>query len=158
MTDIKMVERGGKEYESYACSECGENAVASYVDGVRKRMVDRRLCYSCNYWCDFLKTKPHTIIGGRTYSPGSRTSGPMRGMAGRRFDIEYFAGPHAGKRITTFDLWAGSDIPERYREHFPDTAKFINGGSKENVGGTTCWGPSDSASDPYPLPIKAGIR
>lgn len=94
-----------------------------------------------------------TIIGSHVYSPGNRTSGEMRGMAGRRFDIEYIAPSiYAGQRITTFDLWSGSLIPERLLSKFPDTARFLGDAEKANVGGTTCWNASDRRHEPYPLP------
>ena len=155
---MNTVERCGKEYEAYACSKCGEDTVASYSADIRKNMVERRLCFHCNYWVDFLETNPSTIISGCVYVPGNRTSGSMRGMGGRRFDIEYIAGPHEGKKITTFDLWAGSQIPNEYRDQFPDTARFLAGADKHEVGATTCWNPSDPNASKHPSPAQVGIR
>ena len=51
-------------------------------------------------------------------------------MAGRRFDIEFFD----GRRVTTHDLWSGSDIPERYRAHLPDNARFLGGAGFVRIG------------------------
>jgi hypothetical protein len=77
----------------------------------------------------------------------------MRGMAGRRFDIEYIdPSIYVGQRTTTFDLWSGSTMPEHLRAIFPDTARFLGGAEKVQVGETTCWNPSDHKSEPYPLP------
>ena len=91
-------------------------------------MLARRLCWDCNYWHEFeakleLEHAKMTIIDGHVYGPGNRTSGEFRGMAGRRFDIEYIEpSVHAGKRITTFDLWSGSTLPETLKARFPAIA------------------------------------
>ncbi|MCZ4089303.1 hypothetical protein [Sinorhizobium psoraleae] len=75
-------------------------------------MLEGRLCYTCNYWVDMeRKRREHaqmTIIEGHIYGPGNRTSGEFRGMAGRRFDIEYIEpSVYAGQRTTT--LTCGPD-------------------------------------------------
>lgn len=143
-------------YFKYVCSACGEDARNTYAEPHRSDMLSRRMCWNCNYWRDFEeKNDPSamTIIDGHTYSPGSRTEGRMRGMAGRRFDIEYVPpSRHAGARITTFDLWAGSKVPDQLRAKFPDTAVFLGGATRAKVGETTCWDGSSAEQPPYPLP------
>jgi hypothetical protein len=150
------------QYHQYICVECKTTARNTYVEPVGAQMLERRLCYMCNYWVDFAaknKAEGMTIIGGTTYTPGNRTTGSMRGMSGRRFDIEYIPPSiHAGKRITTFDLWCGSTIPEHLLAKFPDTAKFLANAGAENVGGTRCWNPSNSKAEPYPLPRDIGLK
>jgi hypothetical protein len=106
------------------------------------------VCFTCAFWSLKAERGCDTVIDGCTYTPGKQTSGSFRGCAGRRFDIEYFT----GKRITTYDLWVGGVIPEKWRDKMPDTARFLNGAERAMVGGTTCFGPSDSRADPYPLP------
>lgn len=156
---------GGVQYHRYSCCECGKEASNTYCEPHRTDMLDRRLCFICNYWRDYEKEldRDHakmTIIAGHVYGPGNRTSGNFRGMAGRRFDIEYIEpSVHAGKRITTFDLWSGSALPDRLKERFPDTAKFLGGAEKVTLDGEiqACWNPSDRRSEPYPLPHTLGI-
>lgn len=154
------------EYHEYECDTCGQTARNTYVEPSRSEMLERQLCFTCNYWVEFEKSieKNHafmTIIDGHVYGPGSRTSGSFRGMAGRRFDIE-FIGPsaHAGKRITTFDLWSGSNLPEGLAAKYPDTARFLGGAEKVEMQGEIqrCWNPSDHQSDPYPLPSSLDLR
>lgn len=155
----------GVDYHEYTCAECGETTRNTYCEPHRTDMLERRLCFICNYWRDFevrleRKHPSMTIIDGHVYGPGNRTSGSFRGMAGRRFDIEYIEpSKHAGKRITTFDLWSGSQLPERLAARFPDTARFLGGAEKVELGGETkrCWNQSDSLADPYPLPKTLGI-
>lgn len=154
----------GVQYHEYSCVGCGTLARNTYSEPSRTQMLELRLCWYCNYWRNFEAKleREHarmTIIDGHVYGPGSRTSGPLRGMAGRRFDIEYIEpSVYAGKRVTTFDLWSGSTLPEHLQERFPDTVCFLGGAERAKVGETTCWDPSDSARAPYPLPISLGIK
>lgn len=119
------------KYHTYSCIKCGaKDVVNSYVQYVADSMLARRMCFTCDFWVEFeIKNLPKhstmTIIDGRVLSPGNRRSGEFRGMGGRRFDIEYIgASKYAGSKITTFDLWSGSEIPEDLRAKFPDTARF----------------------------------
>lgn len=165
-TDLEafhMPHQPNKTYYRYNCIKCGEKAKNTYVSPVGERLLENRLCYTCHYWQEFEQRleKGHpkeTIIDGRVYGPGNRTSGSFRGMAGRRFDIEYIEpSVHAGKRITTFDLWAGSELPGHLKEKFPDTARFLDGAKAANVGSINCWDPSAGKDEPYPLPRTLGI-
>lgn len=155
----------GVQYHEFTCAECGKVDRNTYCEPHRTNMLDRRLCWHCNYWRDFAvklerEYSKMTIIDGHVYGPGSRTSGSFRGMAGRRFDIEYIEPSiHAGKRVTTFDLWSGSTLPDNLAKRFPDTAKFLGGAERVSMDGEiqTCWNPSDHRGDPYPLPRALGI-
>lgn len=150
------------QYVEFECVKCGETAVNSYCEPSRTQMAERRLCFHCNFWreqADRIRRdhRHMTIIGGHIYGPGNATTGLFRGMAGRRFDIEYIEpSAYAGKRITTFDLWSGSAMPDELKADFPDTARFLGDAQKHQVGETTCWNPSDSRDEPYPLPRTLG--
>jgi len=165
MTDLTPIERKGSEeqYFSYTCSECGREGSNTYVEPYRSRMLENRHCWTCDYWADMARRleREHsrmTIINGHIYSPGNRTSGSFRGMAGRRFDIEFIEpSDHAGQRITTFDLWSGSTLPDKLKARFPDTAVFLNGAERCQVGETGCWNPSEGKTEPYPLPKTLGL-
>ncbi len=159
---FEIMPKSDKKYFKYTCRGCGKEGRNTYCEPHSTQMLERRLCWDCNYWRDAEEqyTKDHarmTIIDGHVYGPGSRTSGSFRGMAGRRFDIEYIEpSVHAGKRITTFDLWSGSAMPDRLKEKFPDTARFLGGAEKATWPDgslyTAAWNPSSSKSEPYPLP------
>jgi hypothetical protein len=157
---IEVTFKTDVQYHEYECAQCGKTARNTYIEPVRVAMLERRLCYHCNYWADFAERlkrdhKRMTIIGGHVYGPGSRTSGAMLGMAGRRFDIEYVEpSDFAGKRITTFDLWSGSEMPPELSAQFPDTARFLNGAEKVTMSGPieTCWDSSDPRAERYPPP------
>ncbi len=148
----------GVVYHRFACSECGKQAENTYSEPYRSQMRDRELCWDCNYWLELDEylakhRATTTIIDGHTYKPGNCTNGSMRGMGGRRFDIEYIEGSaYAGQIITTFDLWSGADLPEKLRVKYPDTARFLNGAEKANAGGTMCWDASSNKNPPYKPP------
>lgn len=155
----------GKKYFSYTCSKCGGEGRNTYMEPIGSRMLAARHCWNCDYWTEFEQRlerdhKRMTIIDGHVYGPGSRTSGSFRGMAGRRFDIEYIEpSAFAGKRITTVDLWSGSTLPDPLRERFADTAKFLGGAEKVEMTGeiTRCWNPSDHRAETYPSPATLNL-
>lgn len=161
LTPVTISPDKGVQYFAYRCSSCGADTRNTYCEPYRTRMLERRVCFQCDHWQQFeehAQIAKLTIIDGGIYGPGNRTSGSFRGMAGRRFDIEYIEpSPHAGKRITTFDLWSGGQMPDRLREKFPDTARFLNGAERAQVGETTCWDNSSNKNEPYPLPRSIGI-
>lgn len=160
LTSLDSKGINGSQHYSYTCSSCGGDARNTYMEPIGSRMLESRLCWSCDYWREEERRleRDHarmTIIDGHIYGPGSRTSGSFRGMAGRRFDIEYIdPSAFAGKRITTFDLWSGSTLPEHLQKRFPDTARFLGGAEKVEMSGDIkrCWNHSDHRSEPYPLP------
>lgn len=167
MTDLTPLNHPPLEkgkYFEYVCSKCGKKASNTYSEPTRTEMLERRLCFTCNHWQDFAERCYEgrfklTTIDGAIYTPGNRTTGDYRGMAGRRFDIEYVEpSVHAGKKITTFDLWYGDKIPQEYRDKFPDTARFLGGAERASVGEITCFNPTATRTEPYPLPGAAGIN
>lgn len=147
----------------WTCVRCGDEGRNTFMEPIGTRMLEKRICHSCDYWEQFEKRleRDHakmTIIAGHIYSPGNRTSGEFRGMSGRRFDIEYIEPSiYAGKRVTTFDLWSGGVMTDSLKAKYPNTAKFLGGAEKAQVGETTCWNPSNHRSEPYPLPKSIGI-
>jgi hypothetical protein len=152
------------QYYEFECTQCGKTAKNTYCAPIHAEMLEWLLCFSCHFWKNFEdKTvlSLTTIINGHVYAPGNRTEGEFRGMAGRRFDIEYIEpSVYAGQRCTTFDLWSGSQIPDRLRGKFPDTAMFLGGAQKEKVGDIGCWNASDPRNQVYPLPrqLKEAVR
>lgn len=119
---------------SEPCKECGK---ADYptsftpTSPVKKTMDADGVCFECAFWRVTASKTHETVIDGRIYTIGNRPQGSQHnGMAGRRFDIEYFD----GRTVTTYDLWAGGEIPQRHRETIPDTARFQNGAGFVKVG------------------------
>jgi hypothetical protein len=127
------------------CKDCGaENYAVNFTPNCpEKKMIDAEgVCFTCAYWRVRVAETHETVINGRIYSVGNRPSSPHNGMAGRRFDIEYFD----GRRVTTHDLWAGGEIPERYRGAIPDTARFLGGAGFVKMGDGGAWNPSSGSA------------
>ena len=138
-----------KDQPTKRCAICGQDYRENCMSGAElTRMQEKGICFTCAFWDIRAERGAKTVIDGCTYSPGRRTSGEFRGCAGRRFDIEYFD----GKRITTYDLWVGGVIPERWRAAVPDTARFLRGAGRAQVGEITCFDSSAADTAPYPLP------
>jgi hypothetical protein len=47
--------------------------------------------------------------------------GGIRGNGGARYVIEFFD----GRRVVSHDLWSSGIVPPKWRERFPDNARFI---------------------------------
>jgi hypothetical protein len=156
-----------KEYITFNCTECGKSASNHYSEPYYTGMAEKKFCFTCYFWLVIEAEKLErdhkrmTIINGCIYYPDNRTSGSFRGMAGRRFDIEYIEpSVNAGKLCTTFDLWYGGEMPEKLRARFPDTAKFYDGeGVDLGKGGIyeKCWNPATGKNDPFPLPKELDL-
>jgi hypothetical protein len=65
------------------------------------------------------------VIGSEHYLIGDGTDGcpedGFLGFGGRRFEIEFFD----GRKVTTRDLWHQGVIPPKWRERYPDNARFV---------------------------------
>jgi hypothetical protein len=62
------------------------------------------------------------VIDGEHYTLGEDKPGyEWKGFGGRRFDIEFFD----GRKVTTHDLWHQGTIPPKWRERYPDNARFV---------------------------------
>lgn len=126
------------------CKDCGaiDYSTAYTPNCAEKKIIDAEgVCFTCAYWRVRIKEKHDVVIDGHIYSLGDikkAPNSPHAGMAGRRFEVEFFD----GRRVVTHDLWSGSTVPEHYRRLIPDTARFVGGAERCQVGETTCWNPS----------------
>lgn len=139
-----------KQVDDAPCKVCGEPIRLSFDTETLMRMCERRMCHGCSFYESIAsKTEDRpTVIKGGIYWPGNGYGRKDCGMGGRRFDIEYFD----GRRITTFDLWCSGVVPEAFRDRLPDTARFLGGAHRAQVGETMCFDGSDPKQPPYPLP------
>lgn len=126
------------------CQDCGavDYPVSFTQSSEFKQAMDTHgICWDCGYWRVQIAMKHDTVINGRIYSVGDvkkPPNSPHSGMAGRRFDIEYFD----GRTVTTHDLWAGGEVPDKYRDLIPDTARFLGGAGFVKIGDGGAWNPS----------------
>ena len=133
-----------------ACVHCGAPVEPErWSVETATAMRENNWCFDCAFWekqaVAYSNPPPHfVVIDYHTYSLGSRTSGPMRGMAGRDFIVER----QNGDLILCSDLWSGDDIPERFRSRpcFANTAKFFSGLKATFPPGShfeACWNPAE---------------
>ncbi|WP_433235329.1 DUF6197 family protein [Streptosporangium sp. CA-135522] len=61
------------------------------------------------------------VVEGEHYLIVDETCSGFRGFGGRRFDIEFFD----GRTATTWNLWHQGTIPARWRDRYPDNARFV---------------------------------
>lgn len=132
--------------QKLVCNECG---VVDYctsftkTSAVKQAMDANGICWECAFWRVEV-TKPHeVVISGRIYSLGNVNKAPgcpHSGMAGRRFDIEFFD----GRVVTTHDLWSGGEVPEKHRQQIPDTARFLGGAGFVKAGDGGAWNQSNA--------------
>lgn len=77
--------------------------------------------------CDDVRPgERRAVIKGIAYMIASEKQRGMRGYGGRRFDIEFFD----GRKVTTTNLWYQGVVPLRWRERFPDNARFATAGGE----------------------------
>lgn len=137
--------------DARACPGCGKPGPhGKYTGPEGKRMEQTGECFICAFWELKAAVPQGLVIDGYLYSvgaePGPRADRSFLGMGGRRFDVELFD----GRQFTTHNLWAGGQIPERFRERIPDTARFLDRASRHQVGSTTCWSPASESNPPLP--------
>lgn len=112
--------------EIIICSVCGKkqnlNKYASDFSGNLKRYV---MCFNCYFWMVDVGASNYVVIDGVAYSIGEEDlngdfDGP-RGHGGRRFIIRR----KNGCIIETTNLWHRGDVPDAFRDKFPDDAVFL---------------------------------
>jgi hypothetical protein len=61
------------------------------------------------------------VVNGDHYYLGDDKPGGFKGFGGHRWEIEFFD----GRKVITHDLWHQGTVPPKWRERYPDNAKFI---------------------------------
>lgn len=116
------------------CKECGHHINLNYFDSERKKLIERNLCFFCNYWSQLIG-RGGIVINGEHYMVGSaKTPSSHNGFSGRWFYIKM----NDGREIRTCDLWYQGAIPERFRDRLPDNAEFTSGEGWVDCGETRC--------------------
>ena len=120
-----------QKYTGYMCSKCQAPTVPSYAPPTGQQMIDRQLCFHCNYWeevANELRTGKNPrrtiIINHRIYMDAgySKNARALLGFGGREFRYRRVGSDEV---ILTNNLWSGSALPPEYWAEFPDTAEFV---------------------------------
>lgn len=120
-----------QKYTGYACSKCQVPTVPSYSPPIGQRMIDRQLCFYCDYWeqkAIELRTDQNPrrlIINHHIYLDAgrSRDNPTHLGFGGREFKYRRIG---SNDIVSTNNLWSGARLPPEYWPEFPDTAEFVN--------------------------------
>ncbi len=71
------------------------------------------------------------VIDGAFFTIGDGDGfGGVAGFGGKRWEIEFFD----GRRVVTRDLWPTGQITPKWRERWPDNARFVKDESKRTSG------------------------
>ena len=120
-----------QKYTGYMCSKCQAPAVPSYAPPIGQQMIDRQLCFHCNYWEEMANElraneNPRRIIIGHHIYMDAGYSKDARGLLG--FGGHEFRYRRVGSDevVLTNNLWSGDVLPPEHWAEFPDTAEFVN--------------------------------
>jgi hypothetical protein len=118
---VKEKEKSIMEVEK--CKECGKPDKACYAEPTKTHMLDRSLCFNCNFWTELMAEKEkHLFINGESYLVGDEDSKDyFRGCAGREFNIK----TKDGKTIKTTNLWVQGKIPDHFKDRLQNNAEWI---------------------------------
>lgn len=71
---------------------------------------------------DLTDPRRRVVVAHEHYMLGpDRPRDNFKGFGGRRWEIEF----HDGRRVTTHDLWYQGVIPPKWRDRYPDNARFV---------------------------------
>ena len=110
------------------CTICGQMVAAHYVEEVKKEIIEKNICFSCNIWTATIRAhnnksyhESSPIVNGTHYhiSPDVTGAG-FKGFGGSEFDVRFFD----GRRTITHNMWCQGDVPKHFKDQLPDNAKF----------------------------------
>jgi hypothetical protein len=106
----------------FYCKHCGK----PLFKGRESVMSDEELCFTCDFWLNDhnLRTDRNVTVDGTVYWIGEEPTEigykPFLGHGGSLFRIEKFS----GEKISTTNLWCRGRVPARFKDLYPDNAKF----------------------------------
>lgn len=116
------------------CLECSKKEKLRWGDDIKKKLIERNLCFNCNFWWEYVEQvdDPNSVrVKGVHYWICSENAprGTFRGFAGKKFKIIFFTptisvAHNTPRIIVTTNLWSQGEIPIRFRDRLPDNAEF----------------------------------
>lgn len=111
------------------CSKCNAAYEQDSFDPRQKLTVlmkQRELCFQCAFWIDKIEKPPEyaEVVNGShfTFHPWNNSPLAFQGSGGHAFYIIR----ENGSVLKSNNVWRQGDVPERFREQLPDTARFIS--------------------------------
>lgn len=107
----------------YTCKICNsKDSSDEWIDG--EQMLEEKLCFTCWFWNNNLiadKNRKYAVIKGEHYVLESHTDSYFKGFGGSKFYIKF----NDGHIEFCDNLWYQGEIPQEWKEKFPDNAEFI---------------------------------
>lgn len=127
---VDLVDRAVDEYdrldkEYTQCLHCGDTITHKHMGGMHLSH-----CFSCCFWYEWIDKDKlpenkyrSAVIDGSHWHICEEVPGPkrFRGMGGRTYRIRFAD----GTEVDTTNLWHQGDIPDIFRDAFPDNAEFV---------------------------------
>lgn len=111
------------------CGECGRRVEYGGFVGYEIERAPLPYCWLCNFWVERISdmNERQFVVesdGRRSfYSIGTATTpSSYNGFGGNWFSIEFLDGRAP---VKTCDMWCGGDVPERFYDRLPVTARFV---------------------------------
>jgi len=107
------------------CIKCGRIISTAYRDSTTARLIEKNICFSCDFWSEKMSIKDlekvARINGSHYMIERDDSTAYFRGYSGAEFKIRF----NDGREVITHNLWFQGDIPEHFRDDLPDNAVFI---------------------------------
>jgi len=114
------------------CIFCGGDIALNYSETMNIYLMERCVCFRCNYWCERMERigNPNQIVIGHSMYQDSgdkpnahehRGTVGFMGFGGHRFYWKMLA---TGEIRTSNDLWSNGKIPEHFRSNFVPNAEW----------------------------------
>lgn len=108
------------------CKCCGNVFSTNYSEPTKSQLLEKNVCFKCNFWQEYLEIKDDPNIArieGSHYVIQPDTTGDpsWKGFGGRKFIIRFAD----GREVVTRNLWHQGEIPAHFREELPDNATFV---------------------------------
>lgn len=111
------------------CNDCGKLSPdhTNYIqDRITEIMKEKQVCFRCATWLWHLELnaagRNFAVIEGHHFVLDKHTDvAILQGSGGSLFKIRF----NDGREVLCDNLWHQGEIPENFRDRFPDNAKFV---------------------------------
>jgi hypothetical protein len=126
----------GMRVDTFKCRKCGEIEQNQFHEDTKKRLLELRLCFYCDFWQTKVgrcRESNQAVIDGKVYSISPDQPAGYQGFlgfGGSRHEIQFFD----GRTVVSHNLWFNGEIPPHWRDELPDNARFVQRSNKTQSG------------------------
>lgn len=111
------------------CKHCGEMVSTNYNEETKKRLTDKNLCHSCDFWFavkETLNEPDRFVVNHIAYRvkpdvPKGRLTSGFIGFGGAEFKFQ----DTNGTITISHNVWSNGEVPECFYDLIPDNAILI---------------------------------